>query len=67
MQDKLKHTSAHAQTPLILWSLVPREESAIRDLQRAMKDTKVGGRSEGAHIHIVHLSDAETSLQLLKV
>ncbi|KQJ85338.1 hypothetical protein BRADI_5g26410v3 [Brachypodium distachyon] len=42
------------------------EESAIRDLQRAMKDTKVGGRSEGAHIHIVHLSDAETSLQLLK-
>ncbi|KAM0889628.1 hypothetical protein ACQ4PT_027579 [Festuca glaucescens] len=42
------------------------EESAIRDLKRAMKDTEVGGRSEGAHLHIVHLSDAETTLDLLK-
>jgi allantoinase/DNA mismatch repair protein MutS2 len=42
------------------------EESAIRDLRRAMKDTEVGGRSEGAHLHIVHLSDAETTLDLLK-
>ncbi|CAM0901764.1 unnamed protein product [Alopecurus aequalis] len=42
------------------------EESAIRDLKRAMKDTEVGGRSEGAHLHIVHLSDAETTLKLLK-
>ncbi|OEL16853.1 putative allantoinase [Dichanthelium oligosanthes] len=42
------------------------EESAIRDLQRAMKDTEVGGRSEGAQIHIVHLSDAQTSLELMK-
>jgi len=44
-----------------------REESAIRDLHRAMKDTESGGRSEGAHIHIVHLSDAKTSLELMKV
>ena len=43
------------------------EESAIRDLQRAMKDTEAGGRSEGAHIHIVHLSDAKASLELMKV
>ncbi|EEE61915.1 probable allantoinase [Oryza sativa Japonica Group] len=42
------------------------EEAAIKDLQRAMKDTEIGGRSEGAHIHIVHLSDAKTSLGLLK-
>ncbi|PVH36024.1 hypothetical protein PAHAL_7G340600 [Panicum hallii] len=42
------------------------EESAIRDLQRAMKDTEAGGRSEGAHIHIVHLSDAKASLELMK-
>ncbi|CAL5070835.1 unnamed protein product [Urochloa decumbens] len=42
------------------------EESAIKDLQRAMKDTGAGGRSEGAHIHIVHLSDAKTSLELMK-
>jgi hypothetical protein len=48
-------------------SLIPREESAIRDLKRAMKDTEVGGRSEGAHLHIVHLSDAQTTLELLKV
>jgi hypothetical protein len=32
-----------------------------------MKDTELGGRSEGAHIHIVHLSDAKTSLELMKV
>ncbi|VAH39002.1 unnamed protein product [Triticum turgidum subsp. durum] len=42
------------------------EESAVRDLNRAMKDTEVGGRSEGAHLHIVHLSDSKTTLDLLK-
>ncbi|KAK3141123.1 hypothetical protein QOZ80_4BG0329840 [Eleusine coracana subsp. coracana] len=42
------------------------EEAAIRDLERAMKDTKAGGRSEGAHLHIVHLADAKTSLKLVK-
>ncbi|KAL6844340.1 hypothetical protein ACP4OV_026013 [Aristida adscensionis] len=42
------------------------EEAAIRDLQRAMEDTGAGGRSEGAHIHIVHLADAQTSLELMK-
>ncbi|CAD6259031.1 unnamed protein product [Miscanthus lutarioriparius] len=42
------------------------EEAAIGDLHRAMKDTESGGRSEGAHIHIVHLSDAKTSLELMK-
>ncbi|TVU16624.1 hypothetical protein EJB05_40197 [Eragrostis curvula] len=42
------------------------EESAIRDLERAMKDTETGGRSEGAHLHIVHLADAKTSLELIK-
>lgn len=55
------------QTSLILLPFISREEAAIKDLQRAMKDTEIGGRSEGAHIHIVHLSDAKTSLGLLKV
>ncbi|GJN01300.1 hypothetical protein PR202_ga18556 [Eleusine coracana subsp. coracana] len=43
-----------------------KEEAAIRDLERAMKDTKAGGRSEGAHVHIVHLADAKTTLKLVK-
>ncbi|XP_038971157.1 uncharacterized protein LOC103721871 [Phoenix dactylifera] len=42
------------------------EEAAIRELQEAMQDTKFGGRAEGAHVHIVHLSDAEASLDLIK-
>ncbi|KAL0905100.1 hypothetical protein M5K25_027278 [Dendrobium thyrsiflorum] len=42
------------------------EIEAIRELQTAMEETKVGGRAEGAHVHIVHLSDAEVSLKLIK-
>ncbi|KAJ0974392.1 hypothetical protein J5N97_016357 [Dioscorea zingiberensis] len=42
------------------------EEAAIRDLQSAMQETRVGGRAEGAHLHIVHLSDARASLELIK-
>ncbi|KAG0474631.1 hypothetical protein HPP92_014317 [Vanilla planifolia] len=42
------------------------EEAAIRELQAALDETKRGGLAEGAHIHIVHLSDAGTSLNLIK-
>ncbi|KAG1361255.1 putative Nuclear/nucleolar GTPase 2 [Cocos nucifera] len=42
------------------------EEAAIRELQEAMQDTKFSGRAEGAHVHIVHLSDAKASLDLIK-
>lgn len=42
------------------------EEAAIRELQEAMQATRVGGLAEGAHVHIVHLSDARTSLDLIK-
>ncbi|KAM0950121.1 putative allantoinase [Dioscorea sansibarensis] len=42
------------------------EEAAIRDLQSAMQETRVGGRAEGAHLHVVHLSDARASLELIK-
>lgn len=31
------------------------------------KDTKPGGVAEGAHVHVVHLSDAEDSLSHIKV
>jgi len=32
-----------------------------------MHETRVGGLAEGAHVHIVHLSDSRTSLDLIKV
>lgn len=42
------------------------EEAAIRELQEAMQETMVGGLAEGAHLHIVHLSDSRASLDLIK-
>lgn len=42
------------------------EERAISDLQSAMQETRPGGLAEGAHLHIVHLSDSRTSLDLIK-
>ncbi|KAM1123632.1 hypothetical protein ACFX19_005090 [Malus domestica] len=42
------------------------EEAAIRDLLTLTKDTRIGGLAEGAHLHIVHLSDARSSLDLIK-
>ncbi|KAK0578188.1 hypothetical protein LWI29_006498 [Acer saccharum] len=42
------------------------EEAAIRELVSVAKDTRNGGPLEGAHLHVVHLSDASASLDLLK-
>ncbi|CAA0817922.1 Allantoinase [Striga hermonthica] len=42
------------------------EEGAISELLTVTKDTQAGGPSEGAHLHIVHLADARSSLQLIK-
>lgn len=42
------------------------EEGAIRQLQEAMQETRAGGVAEGARLHIVHLSDSRTSLDLIK-
>ncbi|PKA53019.1 allantoinase [Apostasia shenzhenica] len=42
------------------------EEAAIKELQTAMVETKAGGPAEGARVHIVHLSDARISLDLIK-
>ncbi|KAL0353097.1 UNVERIFIED_CONTAM: Allantoinase [Sesamum angustifolium] len=43
-----------------------KEEAAIKELLTITKDTRAGGSSEGAHLHIVHLADARSSLQLIK-
>ncbi|KAF3796191.1 Allantoinase [Nymphaea thermarum] len=42
------------------------EQAAIGELSKVAEDTKPGARSEGAHLHIVHLSDASISLDLIK-
>ncbi|KAH6773703.1 allantoinase [Perilla frutescens var. hirtella] len=42
------------------------EEAAIRELLTVTKNTRAGGPAEGAHLHIVHLADARSSLELIK-
>ncbi|KAJ4703465.1 allantoinase [Melia azedarach] len=42
------------------------EQAAISELLTVAKDTRIGGPAEGAHLHIVHLSDASSSLDLIK-
>ncbi|KAI5657066.1 hypothetical protein M9H77_25859 [Catharanthus roseus] len=42
------------------------EEAAIKELLTVTEDTKTGGPAEGAHLHIVHLSDARSSLDLIR-
>jgi allantoinase len=44
-----------------------RERTAVQQLMEVAKDTKSGGPAEGAHVHVVHLSDAEETLLLIKV
>lgn len=39
----------------------------MKQLMEVAKDTRPGGPAQGAHIHVVHLSDAEDSLSLIKV
>ncbi|XP_058200883.1 allantoinase isoform X2 [Rhododendron vialii] len=42
------------------------EEAAIRELLTVTNGTRTGGPAEGAHLHVVHLSDARSSLELIK-
>ncbi|KAK6917535.1 Amidohydrolase-related [Dillenia turbinata] len=42
------------------------EQAAIRELLTVTQDTRTGGPADGAHLHIVHLSDATSSLDLIK-
>lgn len=48
-----------------IWEI--REEGAIRNLLSVTENTRIGGSAEGAHVHVVHLSDASSSLDLIKV
>ncbi|KAI8533306.1 hypothetical protein RHMOL_Rhmol11G0287000 [Rhododendron molle] len=41
-------------------------EAAIRELLIVTNGTWTGGPAEGAHLHIIHLSDARSSLELIK-
>ncbi|CAA6673379.1 unnamed protein product [Spirodela intermedia] len=54
------------QLILRLGHLHGKEEAAISELYKVAQDTRVGGRAEGAHLHIVHLSDAWKSLGIIK-
>ncbi|XP_050207352.1 allantoinase [Mercurialis annua] len=56
-----RHYSTYLKTRPPSW-----EEAAIRELLTVSKETRIGGPAEGAHLHIVHLSDSGSSLQLLK-
>lgn len=47
--------------------LLTREEAAIRELLTVSEDTRPRRSAEGAHLHIVHLSDASSSLDLIMV
>ncbi|KAG6546657.1 hypothetical protein Mapa_011846 [Marchantia paleacea] len=42
------------------------EQEAVRQLLEVAKGTKSGGPAEGAHVHVVHLSDAGETLQFIK-
>jgi allantoinase len=42
------------------------EREGVRQLMEVAKDTKPGGVAEGAHVHVVHLTDAEDSLDHVK-
>ncbi|XP_011625481.2 probable allantoinase [Amborella trichopoda] len=42
------------------------EEAAIRELSMVAEDTRENGLAQGGHLHIVHLSDARVSLDIIK-
>ncbi|KAK1368657.1 Allantoinase [Heracleum sosnowskyi] len=59
--DDARSYSTYLKTRPASW-----EQAAIRELLTVTKDTRAGGNSEGAHLHIVHLSDSGDSLDLIK-
>ncbi|XP_024397516.1 allantoinase isoform X2 [Physcomitrium patens] len=42
------------------------ETEAVRQLMEVAKDTRSGGVADGAHVHVVHLSDATNTLSIIK-
>ncbi|KAF3451493.1 hypothetical protein FNV43_RR07588 [Rhamnella rubrinervis] len=59
--DDARSYSTYLKTRPTSW-----EEAAISELVTLTKDTRVGGSASGAHLHIVHLSDSTSSLDLIK-
>ncbi|KAK2976763.1 hypothetical protein RJ640_030113 [Escallonia rubra] len=59
--DDVRSYSTYLKTRPASW-----EEAAIRELLAVTIDTRSGGSAEGAHLHVVHLSDARSSLNLIK-
>ncbi|KAK4271538.1 hypothetical protein QN277_020222 [Acacia crassicarpa] len=59
--DDPRHYSTYLKTRPPSW-----EQAAIRELVGVTKDTGNGGPLEGAHVHIVHLSDSSASLDMIK-
>ncbi|XP_052203677.1 allantoinase [Diospyros lotus] len=59
--DDAQSYSTYLKTRPASW-----EEAAIRELLAVTNGTRSGGPAEGAHLHIAHLSDARSSLDLIK-
>ncbi|KAL5730267.1 allantoinase [Ranunculus cassubicifolius] len=59
--DDARSYSTYLKTRPPAW-----EEAAIRALLEVTKHTRPGGSAEGSHLHVVHLSDAKASLNLIK-
>lgn len=59
--EQSRKYSTYLKTRPLSW-----EREAVRQLMKLAADTADGGVAEGGHIHIVHLSDSEDSLELIK-
>eukprot|EP00249_Psilotum_nudum_P002703 c15825_g1_i1 orf=317-1837(+) len=59
--DERRKYSTYLKTRPPSW-----ERAAVQELVNIAHDTVSGGSAEGAHIHVVHLSDADGSLHLIK-
>ncbi|MQL82261.1 hypothetical protein Taro_014723, partial [Colocasia esculenta] len=64
--EKIAHVDARSYTTYLKTRPPSWEQAAIRELHRVVQDTRGGGTAEGAHLHIVHLSDASISLDIIK-
>ncbi|CAL5324345.1 unnamed protein product [Camellia sinensis] len=65
--DPIQHISRLALLHFkILLKFPFLKKAANRELLTVANDARAGGPAEGAHLHIVHLSDARSSLDLIK-
>ncbi|KAI5055987.1 hypothetical protein GOP47_0029508 [Adiantum capillus-veneris] len=59
--EQRKKYSTYLKTRPSTW-----EKEAVKQLVNLASDTAIGSLAEGAHIHIVHLSDSGDTLELIK-